>query len=127
MLAGQVKICTTYDKGEYSTNFCFYLARYSYVEIDFGLQKTDKFINNDMAVQSEIRDTYRATEMFARQISGLSAHGTHSAYSRTPAGATEYMYICVCACMCACACTCVYVYIYIYIKKSLFAKTELFS
>ncbi len=27
-------------------------------------------------------------EMFARQISGLSAHGTHSAYSRTPTGAT---------------------------------------
>ncbi len=108
MLAGQVKICTTYDKGEYSTNFCFYLARYSYVEIDFGLQKTDKFINNDMAVQSEIRDTYRATEMFARQISGLSAHGTHSAYSRTPAG----VYVCVCVCMHVyvylCVCVCVY-------------------
>ncbi len=29
-----------------------YLAWYSYVEIDFGMQKTDKFINNDMAVQS---------------------------------------------------------------------------
>ncbi len=26
--------------------------------------------------------------MFSRQISDLSAHGTHSAYSRTPAGAT---------------------------------------
>ncbi len=29
-----------------------YLPWYSYVEIDFGVQKTDKFINNDMAVQS---------------------------------------------------------------------------
>ncbi len=38
-----------------STNFCFYLALYSYVEIDFDMQKTDKFTNNDMAVQSEIR------------------------------------------------------------------------
>ncbi len=70
-----------------STNFSFYLAWYAYVEIDFDMQKTDKFINNDMAVQSEIRDTYLPTaEMFARQILGLSAHGTHRAYSRTPAG-----------------------------------------
>ncbi len=35
-------------------NLCFYLALYSYVEIDFSMQKTDKFINNDMAIQSEI-------------------------------------------------------------------------
>ncbi len=54
------------------------------------MQKTDQFIINGMAVQvTEIRDTELLTaEMFARQISGLSAHGTHSAYSRTPAGAT---------------------------------------
>ncbi len=78
-------------KGAYSTNFCFYLAWYSYhnVGIDFGMQKTDKFIINGMAVQSEVRDTYLLTaEMFARQISGLSGHGMHSAYSCTPAGAT---------------------------------------
>ncbi len=25
-------------------------------KIDFGMQKTDKFINNDIAIQSEIRD-----------------------------------------------------------------------
>ncbi len=50
-------------------NFCFYLAWYSFVEIYFGMQKTDKFINNDMAVQSEIQDTYLfIVEMFARQI-----------------------------------------------------------
>ncbi len=54
------------------------------------MQKTDQFMINDMAVQSEIRDTYLLTaEMFARQISGLSARGTHSAYIRTPAGATN--------------------------------------
>jgi len=48
-------------------NFCFCLAWYSYVEIDFGVQKTDKFIINDMAVQSEMRDTYLLTaEMFER-------------------------------------------------------------
>ncbi len=29
-----------------------------------------------------------SSEMFAGQISDLSAHGMHSAYSRTPAGAT---------------------------------------
>ncbi len=53
------------------------------------MQKTDKFIINGMAVQSEVRDTYLLTaEMFARQISGLSGHGMHSAYSCTPAGAT---------------------------------------
>ncbi len=34
-----------------------FLAWYSYVDIDFGMQKTDTFINNDMDVQSEIRDT----------------------------------------------------------------------
>ncbi len=35
---------------------------------------------NGVAVQSEIRDTYLLpAEMFARRISGLSAHGTHSA------------------------------------------------
>ncbi len=33
-------------------NFCLYLAWYSYVEIDFGVQKTDLFIIIDMAVQS---------------------------------------------------------------------------
>ncbi len=61
--------------------------------MNFGMQKTDKFINNDMAVQSEIRHTYLlAAEMFARQISGLSAHGKHSAYSRTPAGSTGPIY-----------------------------------
>ncbi len=39
-------------------NFCFYLALYSYVEIDFGVQKTDQFIINGMAVHStEIQDT----------------------------------------------------------------------
>ncbi len=44
-----------------------------------------------MAVQStEMRDTYLLTaEMFERQVSGPSAHGTHSAYIRTPAGATD--------------------------------------
>ncbi len=58
------------------------------------MQKTDKFINNDMTVQSEIRDTYLLTaEMFAGQIASLSAHGTHSAYSRTAAGATVYVYV----------------------------------
>ncbi len=47
------------------------------------MQKTDKFIINGMAVQSEIQDTYLLTaEMIVRQISGLSAHGT-------PAGATD--------------------------------------
>ncbi len=53
---------------------------YWYVEIDFGMQKSDQFIINVMAVQSEIQDIYRellTAEMFARQISGLSAHGTH--------------------------------------------------
>ncbi len=58
------------------------------------MQKTDKFIHNEMAVQStEIRDTYLLTaEMFSRQISGLSAHGSHSAYNRTPAGTTGPIY-----------------------------------
>ncbi len=57
------------------------------------MQKTDKFINNDLAVKSEIRDTHLLTaEMFARQISGLSTHGTHSAYSCTPSGATGPIY-----------------------------------
>ncbi len=43
-----------------------------------------------MAVQTEMRDTYLLTaEMFAREVSGLSAHGTHSAYIRTPVGATD--------------------------------------
>ncbi len=36
----------------------FHLAWYSYVEIDFGVQKPDKFIMTGMAVQStEMRDT----------------------------------------------------------------------
>ncbi len=53
------------------------------------MQKTYTFIINGMAVQSEVRDTYLLTaEMFARQISGLSGHGMHSAYSCTPADAT---------------------------------------
>ncbi len=54
------------------------------------MQKTDQIIINGMAVQStEVQDTEQLTaEMFARQISGLSAHGTHSTYSRTPADAT---------------------------------------
>ncbi len=56
------------------------------------MQKTDKFINNDLAVKSEIRDTHLTAEMFARQISCLSAHGTHSAYSCTPSGATGPIY-----------------------------------
>ncbi len=43
-------------------NFSFYLVWYSYVKIDFGVQKSDQFIINDMAVQSEIRDMYRATK-----------------------------------------------------------------
>ncbi len=51
------------------------------------MQKTDKFKSNGMAVQlTEIL----TAEMFARQISGLSAHGSHSAYS---AGATEFQNI----------------------------------
>ncbi len=36
----------------------------------------------------ELRTAVLTAEMFAVQISGLSAHGTHSAYSRKPEGAT---------------------------------------
>ncbi len=43
------RLTQSHDKGAYSTNFCFYLAWYLYVEIDFGVQKTDKFIINGMA------------------------------------------------------------------------------
>ncbi len=42
--------------------------------------------------------------MFARHISGLSAHGTHSAYSRTPAGATVSVCVCVWESVCVCVC-----------------------
>ncbi len=43
------------------------------------MQKTDQFISNGMAVQStEIQDIELLTaEMFARQISDLSAHGMY--------------------------------------------------
>ncbi len=39
---------------------------YSYVEIDFGVQKTAQFIINGMAVQStEIQDTELLTQRFS--------------------------------------------------------------
>ncbi len=57
------------------------------------MQKTDKFIINGMAGSVDrIRDT-RAYNLLLKCLRGrsqvsLSAHGTHSAYSRTPAGTT---------------------------------------
>ncbi len=44
----------------------------------------------------------------------LSAHGTHSAYSRTPAGATGsgcVFTVCVCVCVCVCVLTTVCVHL----------------
>ncbi len=53
------------------------------------MQKTDSFIINGIQ-STEIHRSITA-EMFARKISGLSTHGTHSAYSRTPASATGWI------------------------------------
>ncbi len=40
-----------------------------------------------LAESWELRTAVLTAEMFARQISGLSTHSTHSAYSRPPTGA----------------------------------------
>ncbi len=68
--------------------FSVSIWRNIYAEFDFSVQKTDTFVINGMAGSVDSTGHIATNCRNVCSVSLMSAHGTHSAYSRTPAGAT---------------------------------------